>query len=256
MDWSLRRKLIYALSVAVALSALTVFLLREKLFPPPTCFDNKKNGYELGVDCGGICSLRCAQEVSQPTVIWSKAIPSGEDIYDVVAMVNNANINNASRDLGYSFTLYDEAGTMVATFSGSTTAPLSGKFPVIVQNVVLAKAPKNVIATLYDGPHYSVQENPTSPTVKIIDRLYEQDRISRVYATVINTKHIEIDNLHVRLVLFDYNDNAYAVGQTIVPRLGKEGYEKIVFTWDKVLPFKPTRIEVYPIFDPFKAVNY
>lgn len=256
MGWSLRRKLLYALSVAVTLSAITVFVMREKLFPPPTCFDNKKNGYELDVDCGGMCSLRCRQEVNPPVVVWSKAVQSSKDLYDVVVMVNNTNVNNASRLLGYTIMMYNDAGKTIATFSGSTTAPLAGKFPIIIQNIVLTEIPKTVIATLTDGPHYSVQESPTSPTVKIVDRMYEQDSISRVYATVINTKHVEINNLNVRLVLFDDDDNAYAVGQTVVPRLEKEGFEKIVFTWKEVLPHKPTRIEVYPIFDPFRAVNY
>lgn len=256
MDWGLRRKLVYALAVTVALSALAVFLLRDTLFPAPTCVDQKKNGYEFGVDCGGTCALKCTQEVNPLVVVWAKVIPSGPGIYDIVAMINNSNIDNASQEIGFSFTLYDEQGTTTATFFGSTTAPLAGKFPVIIQNVPLEKAPKEVVASLSDGPHYTVKESPSSPTVRIVNRRYEQDSISRVYATARNTKQVEINNLPVRVVLFDTKDNAYAVGQTIVPRIAKEGVAEIVFTWNNVLSAPPARIEVYPIFDPFKAIGY
>lgn len=256
MDWSLRRKLLYALAVTVALAALAVFLFRSVLFPEPTCTDTIKNGYESGVDCGGVCALRCAAEVSPLTVVWAKAVLSGKGLYDVVAMINNANIDNASQEVGYSFSLYDKRGALITILTGSTTAPLSGKFPVIIQNIPLEAMPSNVVASLSDGPHFSVKEIPTSPTVRIIERRYSYDTISRVYAKIMNTKRVEIHNLVVRAVLFDEHDNAYAVGQTIVPTLTKEGVEEIVFTWNEVLPSSPSKIEIYPIFNPFEAIGY
>jgi hypothetical protein len=46
----------------------------------------------------------------------------------------------------------------------------------------------------------------------------------------------------------------YAVGQTVVPTLDKEQTKEIIVTWNPPLPFAPTRIDVYPIFDPFDAL--
>jgi hypothetical protein len=256
MNWDTRRKIIYALSFAVALSAVSIFLLRGTLFPSPTCVDHKKNGYEIDVDCGGVCALRCTQEVNPLTVTWAKALTSGQNLYDLVAMINNTNIDNASRQLEYTFTLYDAQGNVMTAFSGVTIAPLAGKFPVIIQNIPLEKKPTHVVATLKDGPHYKVQESPSSPTVKILGRHYEKDSISRVYATIMNTKRVEITNLPIRVVLFDEEDNAFAVGQTIIPVLPKEGVKEIVVTWGEVFKNPPTRIEVYPIFNPYDAIGY
>jgi hypothetical protein len=256
MDWELKRKFTYIFTLLVICAGFTVFLLRGIIFPEPTCVDHKQNGYESGVDCGGICSLRCTSDISPLTVLWAKAVHSAKGRYDLVAMINNSNIDNASHEVGYTFTLYDDKGMVSGTFSGSTTLPLDGKVPVILQSVPLAKAPSNVVATLNDTEHYRVRESPTSPTIKVLSRRFENGSIPRVYAMIVNTKRLEINNLPVRVVLFDEKDNAYAVGQSLVPHLEKEGAQEIIFTWDEPLPTPPTRIGVYPIFNPFEALSY
>lgn len=256
MNWETKRKLVYALGVSVALLAIFVLVFRNILFPDPTCFDSKLNGYELEVDCGGACALKCTQEVNPLTVVWAKAVSSSAGIYDLVGMVKNTNIDNASRELGYTFTLYDDQGAVTSVYSGSTTAPLDGNFPIIIQNLPLTSAPNKVALTLFDGLHFKVLESPTSPTLRIVERRYEPGQIPRIYTTIMNTKRLEINNLQVRVVLFDENDNAYAVAQTIVPTLAKEEIKELAFTWNEPLPVAPTRIGVYPIFNPFEAIDF
>jgi hypothetical protein len=251
--WELKRKVIYGLAAFISICAISVLLLRTVLFPAPTCFDGKKNGFEVDVDCGGTCNLMCKQEVKPLTIVWSKAVKASKNMYDLVALVSNNNIDNSAKQIGYMFILYDEQGGIMGTFSGSTTPPLDGTFPIIIQNVPLEKAPKNVVTSLTDGPHYKVLESPASPTIRILSRKYEAGTIPHVYATIANTKRVEINNLPVRAVLFDEQDNAYAVGQTVIPYLGKEGVQDIVFTWGEPLVAAPTRISIYPIFNPFDA---
>jgi hypothetical protein len=195
----------------------------------------------------------CQQDVKPLSVVWAKAVASGKEVYDVVALITNSNINNASREIGYSLDVYNASGTIMKTFTGSTTAPLDGKFPVIIQGVTLPSAPVNTVARLTDTLHYKVNESPTSPTIRVTDKRYEAGQIPRVYITVTNTKRIVIRDLPVRVILFDADDNAYAVGQTVVPELAKEGSKEIVITWDEPLPFPPIKIGVYPIFSPFDA---
>lgn len=256
MNWDTKRKVIYGLVTAVITLTALVFMLRDTLFPAPTCFDRVQNGYEGGIDCGGSCALTCTQDVNPLTVLWAKAVRSGKNIYDLVAVVSNANIDNASRELGYTFTLYDDKGEMFGSLSGSTTAPLDGKFPLIIQNLPLAKPPKNVTVTLNDTPHFKVNENPASPTVRVLGKYYEAGSIPRVYATIANTKRLEINNLPVRVLLYDDSDNVYAVAQTVVPLITKEEVKEIIFTWNEPLPRAPSRIEVYPVFNPFNALGY
>lgn len=255
--WELKRKILYALSFFIIICGVAVFFARGFLFPAPTCFDGKQNGFESNIDCGGECARMCQQDVYPLSVVWAKAVKAGKDVYDLVALISNSNIDNASKEIGYTFNVYDANGSLMKTLSASTTAPLDGKFPVMLQGVTLLAPPANIVATLVDTMHYKVNESPTSPTIKILARRYEAGQIPRIYVTVANTKRIDIRNLPVRVLLFDNDDNVYAVGQTVVPELLKEGVKEIIITWNEPLPVPPTRIGVYPIFNPFEALpNY
>jgi hypothetical protein len=134
---------------------------------------------------------------------------------------------------------------------GFTLTPVSGDFPIIRQSITSKYIPKTVSLTITDGLHYNVNEKPTSPTLSVSNERYESLLVSRVYATVQNKKRLTIRDLPVKVVLFDEYNNAYAVGETVIPELGKEEMKEVSFTWKTRLPFAPTRIRVYPIFDPF-----
>ena len=255
MDWQTRRKLLYALIIIVITGAISVFYFKDILFPSPTCDDAKKNGYEVDVDCGGICALRCQSEVEPLVVLWSKAIKSSPTTYDLVAMVSNKNINNSAHEVTYIFSIYNSNGGIIQELKGATITPIDGDFPIVKQSIVLKQIPYNVTMRITDAPHYKVNEKPTSPTLRIGEERYEPGTIPRVYAMVKNTKRMTVSNVPVRVVLYDQNGNVYAAGETVIPKLEKEEIKEISFTWDGPLSSTPTRIRVYTIFDPFLAVE-
>ena len=113
MNWQIKRRIMYGVAVLFIIIASTLYIYRDTFFPAPTCTDRKQNGYESGMDCGGTCSLRCTEEVLPLTVLWSRALNTSKDTYDLVAMVSNKNINNASYELKYIFKAYDENGVQI-----------------------------------------------------------------------------------------------------------------------------------------------
>lgn len=250
MDWQLRRKLMYGFATLITISAVSVYFARDIFFPDPTCFDTKQNGFEIGVDCGGTCSLRCASEVVPLSVLWANALLSTKSTYDLVAMVSNKNINNASKYISYTFVVYNAEGRVIEEIQGKTITPLDGDFPIIRQNIHLSQIPDKVTLQIEDTRHYKVDEKPTSPTVRVMNERYEAGSVPRIYATLVNTKRTTVLNLPVRVVLFDQDNNAYAVGEMTIPRLEKEEVKEITFTWREELKSAPVRIRVYPIFDP------
>ncbi|MEZ0208757.1 MAG: hypothetical protein ACAH17_01100, partial [Candidatus Paceibacterota bacterium] len=185
MNWSGKRKFIYAAGVCLAIVLIGIYTFRATLFPSPSCFDTKQNGYETGIDCGGVCSLRCSSEIIPLSVTWARAMQTSSTTYDFVALVSNKNIDNTPKSIGYTFTAYDSTGNIMATKSGATVVPVDGDFPVIEQRVVLASIPTSVSATVTSNvPHYKVVENPTVPTIRIAGTRYEAGSTPRVYATI------------------------------------------------------------------------
>lgn len=251
MDWATRRKFLYSISLLVFCSISSLYFLKDYIFKSPTCFDGKRNGYEIGVDCGGTCSLKCVQEVTPLTSLWAQSIMTSSSTYDLVGMVSNKNIDNASRYLDYTFTVFGDAGSVLAVFNGRTSAPIDGDFPITMQNVHISGAPVSTLLELHDQPHYSVPARPSVPTLNITGIRYEGGNVTRVYAIVKNTKQVVLNTIPVKVILFDINDNAYAIGDTIIPHLDKEGVEDISFVWPYGFKNNPTKIRIYPILDPF-----
>jgi hypothetical protein len=252
MDWASKRKFIYGAGVILTILLVCTYLFRDALFPTPTCFDQKHNGFETGVDCGGACSLRCSQEVLPLSVSWTRAVPASSSTYDFIALVSNKNLDNAPRALAYTFIAYNANGLEIDRVSGTTTVPVNGDFPIIEQNVNLPSPPSEISAVIVSNiPHYKVVENPENPTLRVSNIRYEAGSIPRVYATVSNQKRLLLRNIPVRVVLYDAQGNAFAGGKTLIPELPKEQSRNIVFTWKTAFPFAPTQTRIFPILDPF-----
>lgn len=251
MEWSTRRKVLYLGSLIVFLSTFSIYFLKDLVFRSPTCFDNKKNGFELGVDCGGTCSLKCSQEVSPPTALWTRLIPVSSIKYDLVAMIANKNIDNASHGLSYVFSAYDGQGVLLGTYAGSTTLPVDGDFPIVYRNASLPEFVKSLTVELRDLPHFQVASNPLSPRLRIVSTRFEQGDTPRVYVVIANTQQVSMEKIPVTVLLYDDKDTVYAVNQTLIPYLKKEESKELVFTWPGNKLSAPTKIRVFPLLDPF-----
>ena len=111
-SWRSRRQFIAFLIVITPLMVVA-FVIVKRAIPEPTCFDNKQNQNETGVDCGGSC-LSC--ELKYPKAIkvfWARAVPVQENSYDIAAEIQNPNEFLSSIDVEYEFTLHDNFGPII-----------------------------------------------------------------------------------------------------------------------------------------------
>ena len=255
MDWANRRRIIYAATLAIILIAYVIYSFRDIFFPAPTCFDKAMNGYETGVDCGGTCSLKCNSEVVPLVTQWTTYIKTGTTTYDLVAMIANKNIDNAPYSIDYVFTVSDKNGRVLTRRNSSTIVPVNSDFPIIVQNVNLPPTSMTVSIDIPKANHYQTFEKADKPTIKVINSSFENGPISRVYVTIQNTKLDSVDNIPVRVVLYDVNQNTIGVGETKVDRILAEEQKNVVFTWNFQFKENPALIKVYPIVNPFVSHN-
>lgn len=253
-SWSARRRFTYGLGFVVLLILFGLVYFRTALFPEPTCFDQKQNGYEGGVDCGGSCSIRCTSSIIPLSVSWARALPIGASTYDLAGLVANRNVDSAPRGLSYTFVVRDADGNVLTAIEGVTAVPINGDFPIVAKNVMLTGRPSSVELLLKDDvPYYAVFEQASNPTLRVTSMRYEEGTIPRLYATITNTRQLSFKDVPVRAVLYDELGNAFAVGQSVIRTLGKEGVEDVVFTWNEPFKTVPTKIRVYPILDPFSV---
>lgn len=103
--------ILYACFFLLVVSGIYFLFLK----PTPSCFDNKQNGDETGVDCGGSC-IPCEQKYAQPLKEnWIKNFSNGENKIILVAEIKNPNLNYAASDFVYTFDVFNKGGYKILT---------------------------------------------------------------------------------------------------------------------------------------------
>ena len=251
MNWASSRKVIYAFIFVLALIVLGIYGFRNTLFPTPTCADGQKNGYEEGVDCGGLCSRKCIDQITPIQVVWARVLPVEPTVYDLVGLLSNRNIDSVPITFSAIFTVYNANAQVIYSQKINAVPPTTGDIPVVIQNVKLNEEPKKVIITLEEGTYYKISPDFQSVQISVTNTSFENGDIPRAYVRIHNVTRKRFINFPVRIVLYDGDQNAIATGQTFVESLDKEADKTLTFTWKNKFTVKPVLIKAYPILSPF-----
>ena len=248
-------------SFVIILLALIFYKAYPYLNPAPTCFDHKMNGDEAGVDCGGGCELSCHNEVIPVEVKFARAVKTEDNLYDLIAMVQNKNTDKDVSDgiINYKFSVYDKSGSLIFIVSGSSSLPVGQTFPVIIQNVPLdLSSSGNDISKVVCEVSFNSQDwvkvDPIYGNnffkIESTDFQNDKNNISQLTVSLTDTTKASFKNVPVRVTLEDGNGNFIAVNETILPEIKSAETRDISFTWRSPLGIENPKITVYPIVTP------
>jgi hypothetical protein len=244
-----RRNLIVTLFVfitAIAVSAI-VFLF---VYQEPTCFDGKQNGEELGIDCGGDCSLVCNSQAVDPFVHWKRYFEVSPGTYNVIAYVENQNPDVGADNVEYSFKLYDRNNIFLKERIGTIDIKPKQITPIIENTLETGKIDAARVSFEFTKPIRWIKQEPLERLITVQrQEIFEVDNLPRVSATVVNNTTNTIDNIRFVVIVYDINNNVIATSNTVIPRLLKDGAEDIIFTWPFRFEQPATRFEIIPIYD-------
>jgi len=131
MSWASRRQFKYFSGVVLFMALIIFLILIPVIFRKPTCSDNRQNGAEMGVDCGGSCSLMCDEEILAPVVLWSRAFHVVGNNYNLVAYAENRNKDSGVIKANYEFRIYDANNKLLGRREGSTFIPQTSNLPCL-----------------------------------------------------------------------------------------------------------------------------
>jgi len=203
-------------------------------FPQATCFDKKQNGNELGVDCGGACTLYCASQVKPVRVVWAKAFPFAPDHYDVGAYIENPNVNAGIKSVRYTVRILDAMGQIIGERVGlmeiSPRAPaflFEGNFTLIT--------PPAKVEVLFDDVYLSsmvtARQHPSVLVTKN-QRLKQVTTSPRFEAVLVNTDPLNtVSSISLGAIISDSSRNPIAISRTIVEEIERGGEQAIIFNW-------------------------
>ena len=257
MTWALRRQLFYIAIIIAFLAVLGFLIISPHLNQTPTCTDNKQNGDETGVDCGGSCSKACITQVDQISILWSRAFRVVPGRYNAVAYLENHNKNAAIDKISYRFRFADKDNIYIGKREGSTYVPPSGKFAVFEPAIDMGNSvPVYTTFEFSETPVWIQVPQDKIDQLKVLVsdiKLENEDTSPALSATVKNSSLFQIPEVNIIAILYDASGNAVSTSRTYLDVLQGEESSAINFTWIEPFSEKVVSEEIIPIFNIFSV---
>ena len=221
------------------------------------CTDQKQNGDESGVDCGGSCAIACKAELDDISVLWSRAFQVVPGRYNAVAYLENQNENVAVQKINYRFRFADKDNVYIGKREGSTYVPPASRFAVFEPAIGIGNSiPVFTSFEFTEEPVWMQVSEEKVTQIKVLVSeisLETPDTLPHLSAKLKNNSLFVIPSLDVVAILYDASGNAVSASQTYIDRFFGEEERIINFTWPEPLPGEVIATEIIPLFDIFLA---
>jgi hypothetical protein len=212
----------------------------------PTCFDNKQNQGEEGIDCGGPCKKQCLGEIKEPLVLWTKFFKIGQEKYDAIALIENPNLFLGLPSVKYQFKLYDKDNALIVSKDGETFINPGETFPIFETNIAAGqRVPQRAFIELEKNLKWERIEKEKPQLVVSKKQFSNLPPFPRLDAVIDNKSISSLDNIFSVAILYDKEKNAMAVSATKIDNLQGGASGNISFTWPQPFSEEPSLIEIF-----------
>ncbi len=256
MNWAQRRQLTYLLSFFFVIGMIAFLIIRNATHVEPTCYDGKRNGDEVGVDCGGVCAFYCKAELADPKIRWVRFFEVSPGLVHAVAYIEHTYPTAGAQSASYEFKLYDENNNILTTRPGTTYLGPMGRTALVETLIPVGNTVPAVARFAFTGaiPWEKIPVEYSQVVIKTDRYLLETfDGGTRLTASLDNQSRITFDDLDIIAILYDKDDNAIAVSKSLLATLPSQGSATVYFTWPSALEERTARVEVIPRINPFDA---
>jgi hypothetical protein len=244
LSWAQKRRTTYIGSIVVVF-LIIILIIVVRSYKAPTCFDGKQNQDEFGVDCGGSCQLLCRAQYAPLSVIWSRFSKVSDGVYNVLAYIENPNINAAAYNLNYTFKLYDKNGSILRQRSGVTFAPANKIMTVFEPELLTGNLIPQRVEFSFTSPAVWVKQESTETGLSISQALVSRaDTAPRLSAVLSNKTIDDIKNIEAVGIVYNAEGNTVAFSRTIIDIIPGKGSTNLYFNWPKPFTEDYARTEI------------
>ena len=254
LSWNARRQ-VDVVALLAGLFLVVAFLVWALVLrTPKSCSDGILNQNELGVDCGGACSLVCETEVVPVSTLWSRVFRVRPGVYSAGSLLENPNISFHVENLRYSFKLYDVDNVLVVERTGTTFVNARERTAIFEGNIQTGeRIPVRAFIEIAPPTWTRVVDKVAEPNLVVEEKKLTLDNKPRLEATLRNSGVQDYFDIDVVALVSDDNGNVVAMSKTFVNSLLQGGARRLTFTWDDQFPSVPSAISLYPRIDRTKS---
>ena len=246
MSWSSKRKSSIIVTFFGIVAVIVAIIAYRVLSVPATCSDRTQNQGEVGIDCGGPCSLLCTSQIQEPIISWKRIFPVADGAYNFVAYIENPNTNAGAEHVGYRIRVSNAEDMTIYERYGNTVIPARRSLPIVETGMSLGgEKPSQVEFKLDKNIVWKTENEKATPLLVSNILLKDASSTPRLTAIVDNKNENSYQNVEVVALLYDEKGNAIGASRTFV-NVGAGGSVPVIFTWPQAFSVAPARIEVIP----------
>ncbi len=253
MTWAHKRQIFYVFILIVFIAGFAFLIIYPRFNKAPTCLDNKQNGTETGVDCGGLCERACVAQVDELAILWARSFRVVPGRYNAVAYLENHNKNAAINKINYRFRFADANNVYIGKREGTAFIPPSGNVAIFEPAIDIGNSiPVYTTFEFTQAPQWlQVGEEMKNKSEILISKINLTDEATRprLTLTVKNGSFFEVRDLNIIAILYDANHNAISASRTFVENLKEEEVTEASFTWPEPLSGTVVFKEIIPIYN-------
>jgi hypothetical protein len=243
--WASQRKSYYVGGFLLVVIIIAGIFLYSYFNKKPTCFDLKQNGNETGIDCGGSCVLLCKADYVEPVVLWSRFQKVTDGVYNLLAYVENPNLDAGAQHMPYVFQVYDKEGVLLTEIRDETFIP-ANRAVAIFEGAVRTglREPSKVTFSFNNSALWEKVISKELGLITTDKKALNTDTSPRIEANLRNTTLKTISNIEVVVIAYDVHDNSVAFSRTVVDSVLPDANRRLVYTWPTPFSAPVVRIEI------------
>lgn len=224
-----------------------------RLIPAETCFDQKQNQDETGIDCGGSsCELCLTEQAKDLVIVWTRYFEVRPGVYDVAALVENVNISIGIEALPYEFRLYGDEDAFLASRRGRTYSLPNQQFLIFESSLQTGSfPPRRMIFKLDEFSWKRAEEQSLPISIARTDRQLALPR-PKLTVTLANSSIRDVSRLDVMAIVSDASGNAIGVNSSRLPFVPDTGSVDTVFIWPMPFTGTPDDVTIFVRKNPWE----
>ena len=221
--WRVAHRMKYLITLIIIIILILSYFIYDIFFSTVSCTDNRKNGDEIGIDCGGSCALLCKGQF-QDLIIDNKNIrleKVSDNKYNVYLLISNNNKDTAVYNIDVLTSFYDKDNNLIGTTNNNIPFSDNLLIPVLIEGITVDNLDRIESAVVNDYKIYKSPQNINLLKLITFNKEESQDKYKYTIKYT-NPNYDSVINKYIYFLFYNNQNNLLYINKQTINLLAKD----------------------------------